>query len=743
MATRFQMPADAAPQPDQAAQEKMMNAMKDRVRGIVQRLESEAGNRVQKRRTVEKRWITDLRQYHGVYDAQTYKDLNDADKSTVFVSETRPKTNACEARLSDMLFPTDDRNWGIRPTPVPDLMHHEGSAKRMASEGVAAANRQLDAGASPDDPQVQQQAAQADAMAQKAKELRDNLEEAKRRSEFMAEEIDDQLRECRYGIACRDVIRDACRIGTGVLKGPIGRMDRTRRAWQKREDGVYDLQVGGDPRPSYEWVDPWGFFPDPDALCIDDSEDFFERHLMNDRKMRRLARRPDFDEDAIRRVMREGTHAQIPLYVTELRGITNENQSPNDSRYIVWEWHGALTGEEITAICACQGRDDLDTFFADDDEIDDPLLELNVCIWFCNGEIFKLGPYHMDSGESLYSVFNLEKDDSSPWGFGIPYIMRDSQSVMNGAWRMMMDNAGLSSGPQIEIDTAVLEPVNGDDYTLRPRKVWLRKEGAPPGKQGMWVHDVPSRQADLAGIIALAKEFIDQETSVSLISQGEQGPHVTQTAGGMAILQNAVNVVFRRIVKNFDDDLTVPSIRRLYDWNMQFSDKEHIKGDMEVDARGSSVLLVREIQSQNLMNLLQFVDHPTIGMMLKASDLLRKTVQSMMIPADEVIWDDDRIQKNLEDAAKQGQDDGGAAAIEQMKMENAVEIVRLEGENRKQVAMIQRDTALATLAEKLNVDLDKLYAQMDDRQKDRDAAERKHAVEIAVEQNRPEGPVLA
>ena len=41
-----------------------------------------------------------------------------------------------------------------------------------------------------------------------------------------------------------------------------------------------------------------------------------------------------------------------------------------------------------------------------------------------------------------------------------------------------------------------------------------------------------------------------------------------RTAMGMAMLMNAVNVVFRRVVKNFDDDMTMPNISRLYDWNM-------------------------------------------------------------------------------------------------------------------------------------------------------------------------------
>src|ERR1051325_6855908 len=88
---------------------------RERLRAIVGRLAKEADERVQKRDLIEKRWLADLAQYHGKYDDKIVKDLTEAKKSKLFINQTRPKTNAMEARLSDMLFPTDDRNYGIQP----------------------------------------------------------------------------------------------------------------------------------------------------------------------------------------------------------------------------------------------------------------------------------------------------------------------------------------------------------------------------------------------------------------------------------------------------------------------------------------------------------------------------------------------------------------------------------------------------------------------------------------------------
>ena len=112
--------------------------------------------------------------------------------------------------------------------------------------------------------------------------------------------------------------------------------------------------------------------------------------------------------------------------------------------------------------------------------------------------------------------------------------------------------------------------------------------------------NVERAQAELANIIEIALRFIDDETLMPKIAQGEQGSTPTNTVGGLSILMNAANVVFRRIIKNFDDDMTVPNIRRLYDWNMQYSEKAEIKGDSKVRALGISALVELEGQAQKL-----------------------------------------------------------------------------------------------------------------------------------------------
>jgi len=299
---------------------------------------------------------------------------------------------------------------------------------------------------------------------------------------------------------------------------------------------------------------------------------------------------------------------------------------------------------------------------------------------------------------------------------------------------MMMDNSGLSSGPQIEIDTEVLEPVDGV-WTLEPRKLWKRKSNAPRGAQGIYVHEISSHQMELAGIIQLSDQFIDDVTSMPVMAQGEQGATTTQTAHGMSILMNSVNVQFRRIVKNWDDDMTVPNVRRLYDWNMQHSTKESIKGDYDVAARGTSVLLVREIQSQNLMVMaMNFSAHPVLGPLTKVAPLYRKLVQSHMLSADEIVMTEDEI---LE-MQRQAEEQEPPPDYDMMKLEMAQQIAMTEMQGKLQIAEMEHQTAMVRLSSEQEISISKIQAMLAEGQAARESKERTFAIELA--QTRQQSP---
>lgn len=728
--------------------------MQGAVSGFIGFLEGEAQDRVRRRSHIEQRWVDDLRQYHGLYDVQTAAILkDDPDRSKVFINITRPKTTAWAARLGDMLFPNDDRNWGIQSTPVPTLAHSARQKVREAEEAEAKAdealnehNQMADQGASPEQLAAKQQEAQqhidlATAAREYDRSVRLLKSEADRRAELMQTEIEDQLVESRYASICRDVIDDSCKLGVGVLKGPLT-SSKPRRRWEKTDqNGVYQLVTDSDPRPMYRRVNPWHFFPDPDATEIGDGESTFERHLLSKSAMRRWAKTLGWNAETVKEILADDptpTTAGDFNWLMQLRTMEDKSENAFINRYVVWEYHGPMEVDRVVDMLCCLGQaEEAAQYMANAD----PLESQMVILYFCQGRLLKIEEYFpLDSGETLYSVFPFEKSESSILGaVGVPWLMRHEQSMLNSAVRMMMDNAALSVGPQVVVDKTQVEPEDGS-WKLKPRKVW-KKKTSDTGRDNppFQTFNIPMNQAQLQGIIELCLRFIDDVVSMPTIAQGEQGAHVTQTSSGMSMLFNSANVVFRRVVKNWDDDLTTPSIRRAFDWNMQFNPNDEIKGDMQVEARGTSVLLVREIQSQQLMMIAQgWTTHPVMGPAIKVYDIMRMTLQALNINPNSVLCSPDEFEQRLKQMAE---DSASKDSPETIRAQAAIEVANIDAKSRteqmqgqREIAQLNQKTEILKLIQKDGVDMKQIEAMLQNTKLGHDSKERIFAAEAALEQ---------
>ncbi len=299
---------------------------------------------------MEKRWLNNLLQYHGQYDDKTLADLKATGKSQLFLNITRAKTNTCEARLSNMLFPTDDKNWSIRPTPVPELTQGAKMVADRAKGFAAIATEAKQAG----DVMAEREAVSAgDELGAAAKAAAADIDEAKKRAEAMEAEMEDQLTECDYAAECRKQIRDACLYGTGVKEGPVA-SDKYRRAWamQTGTDGTssYAQAEAAENKPVSRHVDLWGFFPDMAARRVEDCVSFFERYLMSGKALRNLAKAPGFDKYAVRSLLSDKPAQNVPHYLTQLRNITGTSPVAEADTYVVWKYRGPVTGEEMQSL---------------------------------------------------------------------------------------------------------------------------------------------------------------------------------------------------------------------------------------------------------------------------------------------------------------------------------------------------------------------------------------------------------
>ena len=645
--------------PQALAEEQRRSAQDRRIRltALGLRLQGEAQTQVKLRQLTEDRWYQDVRQFNGIYDPGTFGDASQYG-SRVFVPLTRRLVNLCEARFFDMAFQSDQRFYVIEPTPVPEL----GQADALADQ-------------LPQDAEVMTPEGPVPA-AGLQEAIRQLVEEARTKADAMQREIDDQLVECKFAQAARDAIHDAVLLGTGVLKGPAPMLKASKR-WVAGEDGSFALFMEQRAVPVTVRVDLWNFFPDMSSTTIDDCEKVFERHFLTKRKLADLKNMPDVDLDALREILGSDPTTPTDNYRERLRSINGASGAP-DERYEVWEYHGPITAQDLKD-CGCEV------------EGEDPLMQFTGIVWFCNGVVFKAALNPLDSGELPYRVFTWQKDESSIFGFGLPYEVRDQQVSANSSWRAMLDNMGLCVMPQVVMDDQAIEPVNGS-YGIEPGKFWRNKRPGSDARAGIQFINIDSRLGELQQIFMASKALIEEVGTMPGFIQGQDAPAKMQSATEASISWTAANLWVRRCMRNWDDDVITPLISGYYDWNMQYSEKAEVKGDSKVHALGISYLAELEGQSSKMQILAQAAQ--SLGLPLSTQyAMLREMCRSLKLDPDRWLPSEQELAK-MKQAESQS---SGAQDIEQQKLALLQQQIASK-EKISQLTLAQKDRELEQMA---------------------------------------------
>ena len=614
-------------------------------------LERKLSDVMSDRTSIDSEMVTDLRNYHGQYDAETLAAMKSAKRASPFIKMTRAKTNAAEAQIVDLLFPNDDKNWGIEPTPVPEL------AGKVDDDTPAVIDNQ------------QYQDGEGEVVTNGMLAARE-LEVIKERCNKMETEIEDQLVECHYNAVARMAIHDGCVVGTGILKGPvaIGKLDK---AFTER-GGQWVLEMRESITPAVEVVRPWDFFPDLSAARIEEAEFVFERRYMSKQQIKDLHKRRGFSLDQIKKLIamdaKQTQHTSS--YMDDVRTLAGLSDLLNDTRYETWEYHGPISYDvllELKAVDLPEDEEEKEAFLKEHAGS-----EVMAEVFYCGGIVLGAKLHMMDYENYLpYRVWNWETDDSSIFGYGLPRIIRDEQRIINSVWRMILDNGSITAGPQIVYNPKYIKPANNESI-IEPFKQWLLVKEVDDIRKVFNAVEFNSHLPELQGIYQMAREMLDEVSGVPMLNQGEQG-QATQTLGGMSMLMNAANAVRRRQIKQWDDNITSPMITDFYAWNMEYNKDTELKGDFQVDARGTSALLVRETQAVALTNYLQMAgSNPVFApvIQLKAIQNLRQWVKLQGLPADLVPTDEEleAYQKQQADQ-NEGQPQDPQLLVEQSRLQ--------------------------------------------------------------------------
>ena len=221
--------------------------------------------------------------------------------------------------------------------------------------------------------------------------------------------------------------------------------------------------------------------------------------------------------------------------------------------------------------------------------------------------------------------------------------MDDTQTLMNGFMRMSVDNAVLSGNLVFEIDETNLVP--GQDFSVHPGKVFRRQGGAPG--QSLFGTKFPNVAQENLQLFDKARQLSDESTGLPSFAHGQTGVSgVGRTASGISMLMNAASGGVKTVIKNIDDYLLGPIGKAYFNFNMQFDYDPEIKGDLEVNARGTESLMANEVRSQRLMQFLQIASQPSLAPFAKFPYIIREIAKSMDL-------DPEKVTNNMDEAMKQ------------------------------------------------------------------------------------------
>lgn len=541
------------------------------------------------RRLAELRWLRNQRQYLGVYDPEMDTELS-VNRSRAYPRLTRVKCISVLSRLMNLMFQGNERNWQIKASPWPDMtMDEMQEALRDAQKADA------DRGVQTSDMDINYIMAAVQTYADK-------------RADQMSKLVDDQLQELGgnqkkdYVALNRAILRSGIIYGLGVLRGPFAREDESviwnfdnPKAPVPRKTKVY--------KPMFEALNIWDFYPDMSAKAIDQMDGYFVRQVFSRTQLRKLADRSDFLGDQIVAYLKshEVGNYKAEYYEAELRAMgvkANVNeQKPETTKYEVISWHGAVTGSYLTLA----GVDVPEDKLADD---------IDAEVWLIDGNVIKcsMNPWReLGVDMPMIHTFVFDEDDTSPLGFGLPSSVRDSQMAVCAATRMLLDNASVTCGPNIEINTDLLRP-DQDMRDVASFKVWYR-EGEGIDSQWPAVRNVQidSHIPELIQVIDLFLKFADTETFVGPATGGdiERAPsEPMRTAAGASMLRGDAALPFKDMIRSFDG-LTQSIIYSCVQFNRHFNPDLAPMADYDVIALGATSLMAKELRGMQADSLVQ------------------------------------------------------------------------------------------------------------------------------------------
>lgn len=578
---------------------------------------------------LEERMLQCVRQRNGEYDPDVRAEIEEQGGSDIFVQLTSVKCRAATSWLRDTLLGTgNDKPWAIEATPQPELPE-EVLQSLQAQLSTEIMNVVQQTGQMPSEEELRQIA-----LSMKDEAMNLTKEEANERVKRMELKMEDQLLEGNWFKAFNEFIDDIVTFPFAAIKGPVKR----RRKVMKWEGGA--LVPKEEIKNEWERVDPFNLYWAPWAWDINDGY-VIERHRMTREDLQSLIGVPGYNEDAIRTVLADFGTGQSGdwLWIDSAKADVEDKDISR-----------AVHTDDL--IDALQLWDSIEgklliEWGVDEEEIDDASMSYPCEVWLVNNIVIRAVLNYDPLARKPYYLTSYEAKPGAVDGKGVTDLCRDSQAMVNATARALANNMGISSGPQVGVNISRL-PTGEDISDMHPWKIWqFQSSEYNDGSQPLQFFQPNSNANELMAVFEKFSERADEDTMIPKYMTGGHTPGASRTSSGLSMLISNAGKGIKQVISNIDQNVIIPAIERLYHDNLRYSEDPDLVGDVNINARGASSLVVKEAEAIRRNEFLQLVLNSPVAQQIVgmdgAAELLREAATNLNTNPDRIVPDRQRM----------------------------------------------------------------------------------------------------
>lgn len=585
------------------------------------------------------------RMFEGQYEPAKLQEIRRFGGSEVYSRMVAVKCRGATALLRDVYLGAE-RPWTIEPQPDPPVP--PGVMTSIATLiSTEAMQQTMQEQKPPDQEMVHNRYINLVRQAQNAARRT-----AMSQAEAASNKVDDILQAGRFYDALAEYLVDVALFPFAVLKGPVVRMV-PKLTWTDRVP-----QMNTVPQLFWERIDPFNFYWGPGDVDIDHAE-IIERKKLTRGDLNDVLGLPGYDDNAVRGALNDyasGLRDWMDAPDTEAAlSVGRESPQNNQSNLIdAIEYHGSIQGQVL-----------LDNGF-DESKITDPDRDYLVQTWVVGRYTIKIQLSPSPRQRHPYYVTSFEKVPGTIAGHGLPDILEDLQEVANATLRALVNNMSIASGPQVVINTELLDPTTNEDQ-LYPWKRWkVNSDPLGATREPVTFFQPNSNAQELMQIYQGMSSLGDDISAIPRYVTGESlSGGAGRTASGLSMLMGNAQKVLQTVAANIDIDVMRGVLSSLYDMIMLTDRTGLLSGDEQIKVNGVVVALQKETEHQKQLQFLQITGNPVdlqiIGEVGRAR-VLRSLASGLGLP-DDIVPDDETIQQKADQQKQQQQQMAQAQAV--------------------------------------------------------------------------------